>query len=78
MKDTPYSSEQLKQRNLDELYGLLAQLKRELLDLRIMLATSQIKQTHKIKETRKNIARVLTEINARVNETKGKRRKHHG
>ncbi|MBU1536321.1 50S ribosomal protein L29 [Myxococcota bacterium] len=65
MKDSPYTTVNLKERNREELQGLLVQLKRELFDLRIMQATSQLKNNNKLNSTRQNVARVMTEINAR-------------
>ncbi|MBU1220588.1 50S ribosomal protein L29 [Myxococcota bacterium] len=62
MKDSPYASSQLRQRSLEELRGLLAELKKEKFDLRIMAATSQLKDNNKIAANRRNIARVLTEM----------------
>jgi len=65
MKDSPYASSQLSQRSLEELRGLLAELKKEKFDLRIMAATSQLKDSNKIAANRKNIARVLGEISVK-------------
>jgi ribosomal protein L29 len=67
MKDSPYSRLNLKEQNREELHGLLIQLKRELFDFRIMQSTSQLKDATKIKNTRRNVARVLTEIGSRRN-----------
>ena len=66
MKDSPYAPSQLRERTGEELKGLLAQLKHEVFELRIMHTTSQLKDTNKIKTTRQNIARVLTEISRRA------------
>ncbi|MBN2723654.1 MAG: 50S ribosomal protein L29 [Deltaproteobacteria bacterium] len=65
MKDSPYKTAQLKERSADELRGLLAELKKEMFDLRIMAATSQLKDTNRIAANRRNIARVLTEVSTR-------------
>ncbi len=65
MKDSPYATNLLRERTLEELKGLLAQLKRENFELRIMATTSQLKDTNKMKTTRRNIARVLTEMTRR-------------
>ena len=65
MKDSPYSSKNLKERKWEELHGLLVELKKEMFELRIMKSTSQLKDNNKIKFTRRNVAKVLTEINFR-------------
>ena len=67
MKDSQYSVSQLKERTGEELYGLMAELKRNLFDFRVMQATSQLKDHNSIKRTKKNIARIMTEINRRKN-----------
>lgn len=70
MKDSPYNIANLKDRNKEELHHLLVQLKKELFDLRIMQATSQLKDSNALKNTRRNVARVMTEINFRRGGTK--------
>ncbi len=65
MKDSVYSTTNLKDRSREELHGLLSELKREMFDLRIMQATSQLKDNNKLKNTRRDIARVMTEISTR-------------
>ncbi|MGM0596854.1 MAG: 50S ribosomal protein L29 [Myxococcota bacterium] len=67
MKDSQYSVSQLKERTGEELYGLMAELKRNLFDYRVMQATSQLKDHNSIKKAKKNIARIMTEINRRKN-----------
>ncbi|MDA3864861.1 MAG: 50S ribosomal protein L29 [Deltaproteobacteria bacterium] len=67
MKDSQYSVSQLKERTGEELYGLMAELKRNLFDHRVMQATSQLKDHNSIKRTKKNVARIMTEINRRKN-----------
>lgn len=66
MKDSPYAPKQLRERTAEELTGLLATLKHEIFDLRIMHTTSQLKDTNKMRATRQNVARVLTEISRRA------------
>ena len=65
MKDSPYNTVNLKERDREELHRLLVQLKRELFDFRIMQAPSQLKNNNSLKDTRRNIARVMTEISTR-------------
>ncbi len=51
---------ELKGLSTAELLGKEAELKEELFNLRFQLATGQLENTAKIKEVRKNIARVKT------------------
>jgi len=51
---------ELKELSTAELLGKEAELKEELFNLRFQLATGQLENTAKIKEVRKNIARVKT------------------
>ena len=53
--------------NVDELAGKLKELKSELLNLRFQLAINQLDNPHKIEETKRNIARVLTIIREKKN-----------
>ncbi|MGB9553072.1 MAG: 50S ribosomal protein L29 [bacterium] len=47
---------------LEELRGKLADLKSELFNLRFQLSTGQLRNPMRIKEVRKDIARILTVI----------------
>lgn len=51
---------ELKELSTTELLGKEAELKEELFNLRFQLATGQLENTAKLKEVRKNIARVKT------------------
>ncbi len=48
--------------SVSELQAKLKELRTELFNLRFQHATSQLEKTSSLKETRKNIARVLTEL----------------
>ncbi len=71
MKDSAYAPKMLRERTSEELKGMLATLKHELFDLRIMHTTSQLKDTNKMRVTRQNIARVLTEMSRRAAAKRG-------
>ena len=61
MKSTEYMKE-LQAKNIDELREDLESAKRELFNLRFQNATNQLDNTARIKEVRKNIARIQTVI----------------
>ena len=69
MKNNKYV-EDLKAKSAAELAGELVAAKKELFNLRFQNATNQLDNTNRIKEVRKNIARIQTVIteNARVAE----------
>lgn len=48
-----------------ELHRLLADARRELLNLRFQLAANQLQNVSRIKQVRRTIARILTELQAR-------------
>ncbi len=50
--------------SVSELQAKLKELRTELFNLRFQHATSQLEKTSSLKETKKNIARVLTELSA--------------
>ncbi len=54
--------EELKQKSVDELNNELVAAKKELFNLRFQNATNQLDNTSRIKEVRKNIARIQTVI----------------
>ena len=58
---------ELMQKNIKELVGLRKQLKSELYNLRIKNSMRWLKQTHTIKLTRRNIARVNTALHHKIN-----------
>ena len=59
MKTSKYSAD-LKTKSLEELSELLVAAKKELFNLRFQNATNQLQNTARIKEVRKNIARIQT------------------
>jgi ribosomal protein L29 len=75
MKESPYSVDQLSKRSNDELFDLLRQLKSEMLNLRIMKVTSQLKDVNKIKISRRSVAKIMTELNTRKKGTNRRRKK---
>lgn len=61
MKTNKYVIE-LKSKSIDELNEALVSAKKELFNLRFQNATSQLDNTSRINEVRKNIARIKTVI----------------
>ena len=61
MKTKEYNKD-LKTKSMDELNTELVAAKRELFNLRFQNATNQLENTSRIKEVRKNIARIQTVI----------------
>jgi large subunit ribosomal protein L29 len=57
---------------LDELKGKLADLKSELFNLRFQLSTGQLRNPMRVKEVRKDIARILTVIHEKELNQEGK------
>ncbi len=53
---------ELRNKSAEELASMLTDLKTELFNLRFQLAINQLDNPHKIKETKKEIARVMTII----------------
>lgn len=66
MKSSVYLDE-LRNKTLDELKIDLVSAKKELFNLRFQNATNQLSNTSRIKEVRKNIARIQTVITQRAN-----------
>jgi len=60
--------ENLKELSLDELSTKVNELRKEHLNLRIQLGAGRLAQKHKVTETRRGIARVLTEMRAKQEE----------
>lgn len=58
---------ELREKSIKELYDLLNEERIRLGNLRFKLANNQLKNVREIKETKKNIARILTEISKRKN-----------
>ena len=66
MKTKTYT-EDLKKKSVDELNAQLVEAKKELFNLRFQNATNQLDNTARIKEVRKNIARIQTVIAEKAN-----------
>ncbi|MBQ0042359.1 MAG: 50S ribosomal protein L29 [Lachnospiraceae bacterium] len=66
MKTNKYV-EDLKAKSAAELADSLAEAKKELFNLRFQNATNQLDNTARIKEVRKNIARIQTVITEKAN-----------
>ena len=67
MKNTKYV-EDLKNTSVAELNAQLVEAKKELFNRRFQNATNQLDNTARIKEVRKNIARIQTVITKKANE----------
>ena len=66
MKSNNYVKE-LREKSVVELNEELVAAKKELFNLRFQNATNQLDNTSRIKEVRKNIARIQTVISAKAN-----------
>ena len=66
MKTKDYMNE-LKAKSVDELQNELVAAKKELFNLRFQNATNQLENTSRIKDVRKNIARIQTVIAQKAN-----------
>ena len=66
MKTNKYG-EELKAKSPAELNEALVEAKKELFNLRFQNATNQLDNTSRIKEVRKNIARIQTVITEKAN-----------
>ena len=66
MKTNKYL-EELQSKNAAELAAELVSAKKELFNLRFQNATNQLDNTARIKEVRKNIARIQTVLNQKAN-----------
>ena len=66
MKSNKYV-EELKAKSAAELQDELVAAKKELFNLRLQNATNQLDNTSRIKEVRKNIARIQTVITEKAN-----------
>ena len=62
--------EELKNKSVEELNADLDAAKKELFNLRFQNATNQLDNTSRIKEVRKNIARIQTVITEQANASK--------
>ena len=66
MKTNEYVKD-LNTKSVDELAQALVEAKKELFKLRFQNATNQLENTSRIKEVRKNIARIQTVITEKAN-----------
>ena len=66
MKTKDYMNE-LNDKSVDELQNELVAAKKELFNLRFQNATNQLENTSRIKDVRKNIARIQTVIAQKAN-----------
>ena len=66
MKSSKYL-EELRAKSAEELNNQLVDAKKELFNLRFQNATTQLDNTGRIKEVRKNIARIQTVITEKAN-----------
>ena len=69
MKTSKYL-EELKSQSVADLNAQLVEAKKELFNLRFQNATNQLDNTSRIKEVRKNIARIQTVITEQANAAK--------
>ena len=72
MKTKEYVNE-LKNASVADLNAQLVEAKKELFNLRFQNATNQLENTARIKEVRRNIARIQTMITAAVRDFKGRK-----
>ncbi|MGB2054295.1 MAG: 50S ribosomal protein L29 [Porticoccaceae bacterium] len=61
-------SNELREKSVDELKAALGDELKSQFKLRMQHATGQLNETHKVKETRRNIARIKTVINQKAGE----------
>ncbi|MCR4945648.1 MAG: 50S ribosomal protein L29 [Lachnospiraceae bacterium] len=66
MKSKKYN-EELRTQSVDDLSAQLTEAKKELFNLRFQNATNQLDNTGRIKEVRRNIARIQTIISEKAN-----------
>ena len=64
---TKYYMNELNAKSVDELQNELVAAKKELFNLRFQNATNQLENTSRIKDVRKNIARIQTVIAQKAN-----------
>jgi large subunit ribosomal protein L29 len=66
MKNKDFNTE-LNAKSVDELNAQLVEAKKELFNLRFQNATNQLENTARIREVRKNIARIQTVMTQKTN-----------
>ena len=59
---------ELREKSVDELKAALGDELKSQFKLRMQYATGQLNESHKVKETRRNIARIKTVINQKAGE----------
>ncbi len=59
--------EELKSKSVNELNSDLVEAKKELFNLKFQNATNQLENTSRIKEVRRNIARIQTQLAEKAN-----------
>lgn len=62
---------ELTAKNQPELYKLLASLREQARDLSFKIASKEVKNNHKLKAVKKDIARILTILNPKYGKAKG-------
>lgn len=65
---------EVRELGVEELERRVAETRRELFNLRFQHATGQLENTGQLKEVKQNIARLLTVLNQKQQETDGGRR----
>ncbi|MFW5890904.1 MAG: 50S ribosomal protein L29 [bacterium] len=65
------ATNELREKTLKELIQMRTKLKKELYELRIKNSLRGLKQTHLIKDTRRNIARINTALHYKLMEKNG-------
>ncbi|EJF75789.1 50S ribosomal protein L29 [Bartonella alsatica] len=63
---------ELRAQTLDQMKDELAKLKKEQFNLRFQKATGQLEKTARVKQVRRDIARVKTFLRQKINESKFK------
>jgi len=61
-------SSELREKSVDELKAALGEEQKAQFKLRMQHATGQLNESHKVRETRRNIARLKTVINQKAGE----------
>lgn len=61
---------ELRAQTLDQMKDELAKLKKEQFNLRFQKATGQLEKTARVRQVRRNIARVKTLLHQKINESK--------
>lgn len=68
--------EEIRAMKTDELHSQLAEMRRHLFDLRAQAVTEKLEDPTRVRKTRKDIARVLTELTARGEQNIEQRQAH--